>query len=79
MKYSPINTASPAKPIAKDTLSNKFKVLTGNKDIGSLQLPESKKHEASNKVAVDNSIIHQVLFNKKSSIVTTPVTFTVKL
>jgi hypothetical protein len=64
---------------AKDTLSNKFKSIAGYKDTSSIQLPDSKRLDKNNSVAVDNSIIHQVLFNQKPSLNQNPVTFTVKL
>ena len=60
-----------------ETLSNKFKIINGNKDKSSVQIPESR-HDSN--LAVDNSIIHQVLFNKKTNSTNQkPVTFTVKL
>ena len=63
--------ASAAFNNASNTLSNRFKSKEAH-----IPLPESKKNE---KLVVDNSIIHQVLFNKKSIANTNPVTFTVKL
>ena len=62
---------------AKDTLSNRFKSVGSNSDV-SINLPDSKKSEF-NKINVDTSIIHQVLFNKKQNANARPVTFTVKL
>lgn len=69
---------------SKETLSNRFKSANEHKpnETTSFSLPESNsssRKSDSNKVNVDNSIIHQVLFNKKASNNTNPVTFTVKL
>ena len=75
------NTAastSTSQPTPKDTLSNRFKSVGSNKE-AALHLPDTKKSPTRSKISVDTSIIHQVLFNKKQSTNTRPVTFTVKL
>ena len=67
----------------KDSLSNRFKQVNANKETTVFTLPDSKKNESSilskQKVAVDTSIIQQVLFSKKPNVNPNPVTFTVKL
>lgn len=58
------------------TLSNRFK----SADQTHIDLPESKHTDKTQSIDyVDNSIIHQVLFNRKAAANINPVTFTVKL
>lgn len=72
--YEAANTLSQTP--AKSSLSNRFK----SNDQSQMQIPESKHLDKTQSINyVDNSIIHQVLFNKKAAPNGSPVTFTVKL
>lgn len=64
----------------KNSLSNRFKLVNSSKNDEISKYSYGDKTRSSDikeKVSVDSSIIHQVLFNKKSN--SNPVTFTVKL
>ncbi|RNA02758.1 polymerase delta-interacting [Brachionus plicatilis] len=73
-------------PEFKNSLSNRFKSVNPHKSdetsrynsSDNRRSSDTKMNDAkSSKLSVDSSIIHQVLFNKKSN--SNPVTFTVKL
>ncbi len=74
------NTPTQSQVMPKDSLSNRFKIVLANKEAyASLHSHETKKSDMREKISVDPTIIHQVLFNKKQNANSRPVTFTVKL
>ncbi|CAF0981542.1 unnamed protein product [Brachionus calyciflorus] len=74
---------SPKRDESNNSISNRFKSVNLSKggETTQFHLPDSKRTTEirTSKVPVDSSIIHQVLFNKKASNSSNPVTFTVKL
>ena len=79
---------SPVKSSSQPTtLSNRFKAVNADRETTTFILPDNANSssrraatgDSRHKVSVDTSIIHQVLFQKKPAVNTTPVTFTVKL
>lgn len=74
------NTPAQSQVTPKDSLSNRFKIVLANKEAyASLHSHDTKKSDMREKISVDPTIIHQVLFNKKQNANSRPVTFTVKL